>query len=232
MNPIRQILWATILSCATTALAYSTELNLEALELEHSCGNCHDVASSSSLTGDDWLNRMRAMGPIESLSPKQRAEVAGFLRHHGWEVNKILAMTNERILFEQKCGLCHSVQRAFIKAMSEEQFQDTVMRMRRRAPQWISEDEARTIIDFVAAGARGVSRPQHGDITGDSAEVFRNRCAGCHPLERSYLYLETTLDPAWALLVKRMQLKAPDWISDKEADQIVDYLSELRPQLR
>ncbi|NNF66835.1 MAG: hypothetical protein HKM98_04940 [Gammaproteobacteria bacterium] len=213
-------------------IASATELDLGALELERSCGSCHNLSNPGGLNGDDWLVRMTAMGPIEDLTAKQRTEVVGFLRHHGWEVNQILAMTNERYLFEEKCGLCHSVERTFIKKMDEEEFRETVIRMRHRAPKWISEKEAETIIKFVANGARGVVRPVHGDIDGGPEAVFQGRCAGCHPLERSYLYLETTLDPAWPLLVKRMQLKAPEWINDKEADQIVEYLSGLEPQLR
>lgn len=233
MNAFRLILATAVASVAVTmAPTYAGGLNLETLELERSCGNCHDVSNPDGLTGDNWLAQMKAMGPIDSLTSKQRTEVVGFLRHHGWEVNQILSMTNERYLFEEKCGLCHSVQRAFIEKMDAGQIQETVKRMQHRAPQWISDDESETIIDFMVNGARGVRRPDHGDISGGPAEVFRERCAGCHPLERSYLYLETTLDPAWPLLVKRMQLKAPDWISDTEAEQIVDYLSGLEPQLR
>ncbi len=227
---MKALVTAVALLCA--AQAVGEELDLGALELERSCGNCHDVSTDTGLSGENWLARLKAMGPVESLDAKQRTEVVGFLRHHGWEVNQILSMTDERYLFEEKCGLCHSVQRAFIKTMSSEQFEQVVHRMQRRAPEWISDDDAETIIEFVGAGARGVARPEHPAIDTGPADVFRARCAGCHPLERSYLYLETQLDPAWPLLVRRMQLKAPEWISDDEAVQIVDYLSSLEPQLR
>lgn len=233
MNLFRLVIAAIGISVAmTTVQADVLGSDLAALELERSCGNCHDVLNPGALSGDNWLAQLKAMGPIKSLTTQQRTEVAGFLRHHGWEVNQILAMTNERHLFEEKCGLCHSVERAFIEKLDDDKIKETVMRMQKRAPQWISDDNAKTIVEFMRNGARGVRRPEHGAISGGPAEVFRGRCAGCHPLERSYLYLETTLDPAWPLLVKRMQLKAPAWISDSEAGQIVEYLSELKPQLR
>ncbi|MDH3647986.1 MAG: hypothetical protein OER80_14600 [Gammaproteobacteria bacterium] len=232
MKTSRLILTGIAVMLCLSANAKSHKLNLDALELERSCGNCHDVSSPGGLNGDDWLARMKAMGPLEDLSNKQRSEVVGFLNHHGWEVNQILSRTKERYLFEEKCGLCHAVERAFIKQTTEEDFRAMVVRMRERAPQWISEDDVDTIVNYVASGARGVSRPEHNEITGGPAEVFRGRCAGCHPLERTYLYLETTLDPAWPLLVKRMQLKAPEWISDEEAEQVVEYLVSLKPLLR
>lgn len=205
---------------------------IETLDLERRCGQCHDVSGADRLKSEDWLSRLQELGPIEKLDQKQRTEVVGFLRYHGWEVNQILGMASERHLFEQKCGLCHSVQRVFVKTMSQDQIATTVERMRQREPQWISQEDADAITAFIEAGARGVPRPVHDAIDGSPADVFRDRCAGCHPLERAYLYLETELEPHWPLLVKRMQVKAPEWISDAEADQIVEYLSGLKPVLR
>lgn len=232
MKAIRPLPVMILLLCTVYGSATADTPNVQQLDLERKCTNCHDVANPGGLTGADWLARMRAMGPVEHLSADQRTTVVGFLRHHGVEVNQILAVTEERYLFVEKCGMCHAVERTFLEPITNEEFRVIVERMRRRAPQWISEEEAETIIEYMAGGARGITRPEHDEITGGPAEVFRGRCAGCHPLERSYLYLETELDPAWPLLVKRMQLKAPDWISDAEAAQVVEYLSALEPQLR
>lgn len=232
MNAIRSLPLVMLLSALTVGTGSADTPNVQPLDLERQCTSCHDVANPGGLTGADWLARMRAMGPVENLSADQRQQVVGFLRHHGVDVNQILAVTEQRYLFEEKCGMCHSVERAFLEPITDEQFRAIVQRMRERAPQWISEQQAETIIGYMAGGARGITRPEHDEIDGGPAEVFRGRCAGCHPLERSYLYVETELDPAWPLLVKRMQLKAPDWISDEEAALIVEYLSALEPQLR
>lgn len=210
----------------------ATGAGLEALDLERRCGQCHDVAGAGSLTSEDWLARLHAMGPRENLDQAQRVEVVEFLRYHGWEVNQIMAMASERHLFEDKCGLCHSVSRIFVRDLDAAGLRATVERMRLRAPQWISPEQSETIIEFLEAGARGVQRPEHRFVDGAPAEVFRERCAGCHPLERTYLYLETELDPHWPLLVARMRAKAPEWISEQEANQVVEYLSSLEPQLR
>ena len=51
-----------------------------------------------------------------------------------------------------------------------------------------------------------------------AVDVFRVRCGACHTLERVYQYLETHGSKAeWPLLVERMRLKAPEWISETEA---------------
>lgn len=222
---------AIVLASVLLAPAMATA-EIETLDLERRCGQCHDVSGADRLKSEDWLTRLEELGPLEGLNQKQRTEVVGFLRYHGWEVNQIVAMASERHLFEEKCGLCHSVERVFVKTLSPDQIATTVERMRQREPEWISRQDADTITAFIRAGARGVPRPVHDAIDGSPADVFRDRCAGCHPLERAYLYLETELEPHWPLLVKRMQVKAPDWISDAEADQIVDYLSGLDPVLR
>lgn len=222
----------SIVSVLGFALLSPTRAEIQTLDLERRCGQCHDVSGSSQLKSEDWLKRLEELGPLEQLDPEQRTEVVGFLRYHGWEVNQIVGMASERHLFEQKCGLCHSVQRVFVKTLAPDQIGATVERMRRREPEWISPADAETITAFIRAGARGVPRPVHNAIDGSPADVFRDRCAGCHPLERAYLYLETELEPHWPLLVKRMQVKAPEWISDEEAEQIVRYLSGLEPVLR
>ncbi|MBT8145132.1 MAG: cytochrome c, partial [Gammaproteobacteria bacterium] len=194
---------------------------------------CHDVSDTERLTSDEnWLQKLADMGPLEELTAEQRVEAVEFLRYHGWEVNQIVGMASDRHLFEEKCGLCHSVERAFVKTMDAEQTAITVERMRKREPDWISEAEAQQLVAFMNAGARGVRRPEHRVVDGTPADAFRARCAGCHPLERSYLYLETELEPHWPLLVKRMQVKAPEWINDTEAELIVEYLQSLKPVLR
>lgn len=208
-------------------------IDLKTLDLEKRCGQCHDVADNALHGTENWLERLQSMGARENLGATERAEVVEFLRYHGWEVNQILAMASERHLFEEKCGLCHATERVFVRDLDREQLRATVERMRLRAPQWISPEESETIVAFLEAGARGVQRPEHRFVDdAEPAEVFRERCAGCHPLERAYLYLETELDPHWPLLVARMRAKAPEWISEAEAQQIVRYLSSLQPQLR
>ena len=122
------------LSLALALLAYGAlgaEEPIPQLDLDHRCGQCHDV--TGDLTSERWLQRLQELGPIDKLTPAQQTEALGFLRHHGWEINQIVQMAGDRHLFEEKCSLCHSADRAFIRALTPEQRRATLERMRARA---------------------------------------------------------------------------------------------------
>ena len=200
------------------------------LDLDRRCGQCHDV--TGDLTTERWMQRLKELGPIDKLTPEQQKEALGLLRHHGWEIDEIVRMAADRNLFEEKCSLCHSADRAFIRELTPEQRRATLERMRTRAPDWISEPQLQTILAFLERGAPGVHKPEHKIVSTDPANAFRVRCAACHTLERAYLYLETHRgDTQWSPLVERMRLKAPEWISEPEAKLISEYLSAQKPLL-
>jgi len=57
----------------------------------------------------------------------------------------------------------------------------------------------------------------------DGKTLFEAKCSGCHGLDRPAALKETK--EKWAGIVKEMQAKKADWISDAEASKIVDYLA-------
>ena len=58
----------------------------------------------------------------------------------------------------------------------------------------------------------------------DGKSLFESKCSVCHGLDRPTARKETK--EKWASIVKEMQGKKADWISDAEASKIVDYLAE------
>jgi mono/diheme cytochrome c family protein len=52
--------------------------------------------------------------------------------------------------------------------------------------------------------------------------LFEAKCAVCHGLDRATVRKETK--EKWASIVKDMQGKKADWISDAEAAKVVDFL--------
>jgi cytochrome c5 len=57
----------------------------------------------------------------------------------------------------------------------------------------------------------------------DGKTLFDTKCGVCHGIDRATVRAETK--ERWASIVKEMQGKKADWISDAEATKIVDYLA-------
>jgi mono/diheme cytochrome c family protein len=57
----------------------------------------------------------------------------------------------------------------------------------------------------------------------DGKTLFNTKCGVCHGLDRAAIRHETK--EKWVSIVKEMQGKKADWISDAEASKIVDYLA-------
>jgi len=56
----------------------------------------------------------------------------------------------------------------------------------------------------------------------DGKTLFEMKCSVCHGLDRAAVRMETK--EKWASLIKEMQAKKTDWISEPEASKILDYL--------
>lgn len=59
--------------------------------------------------------------------------------------------------------------------------------------------------------------------TADGKTLFDQKCSVCHGLDRATARAESK--EKWEEIVKTMQGKKADWISDAEAQKIVDYLA-------
>jgi len=57
----------------------------------------------------------------------------------------------------------------------------------------------------------------------DGKTLFEMKCSVCHGIDRATARKETR--EKWASLVKEMQAKKVDWITEPEASKIVDYLA-------
>jgi len=57
----------------------------------------------------------------------------------------------------------------------------------------------------------------------DGKSIFESKCGVCHGLDRATIRKETK--EKWVSIVKEMQGKKADWISDAEAAKIVEFLA-------
>ena len=57
----------------------------------------------------------------------------------------------------------------------------------------------------------------------DGKTLFETKCSVCHGIDRATSRTETK--ESWGSIVKEMQGKKADWITDADASKIVDYLA-------
>ena len=65
--------------------------------------------------------------------------------------------------------------------------------------------------------------PAAAPASADGKALFEQKCSVCHGMDRATARHETK--EKWAEIVKSMQGKKADWISDAEASKIIDYLA-------
>jgi mono/diheme cytochrome c family protein len=70
-----------------------------------------------------------------------------------------------------------------------------------------------------AAPIPAVSAVEEGKV------LFDQKCSVCHGLDRSTALAETR--EKWASIIRDMQVKKADWISDGDAGKILEYLSSV-----
>ena len=136
----------------------------------------------------------------------------------------------EAQLFERACGQCHPSSRIFLVELDPAKRRHVVEHMRAR---WeggayaLPEADVERLLAYIDSRARSGEAAQPTPAP-DARTLFRERCAGCHELDRIYARAreERARPAAWLHVVTRMRAKSPGWISDEEAERIVQYLRE------
>lgn len=193
------------------------------------CSRCHELSGLENLSPEEWVRRLQALeGGTAAVSGEPR-DLLVVLQEHSRRAETMLSMADERRFFEKKCGECHSSARIFLVTLTPEQRRHVVRRMRERwegGDAWISEEDAERVLAYVEQAIDEGVPPSRTEIENDPKQAFRNRCATCHSLDRVYQQVKKERDKAsaWIHVVNRMRAKAPEWISEEEARQIVDYL--------
>lgn len=206
--------------------------------LEDKCTMCHDKPDPAKLTKEEWVIKVDEMAPNAGLSSAETSKVLDYVSSHAKGAAAVLSMVNEKRLFDEKCSLCHTTNRALIMPMTLDSVREIVSRMQTIAGSWfmsgdwITNDQANEISEYLVHGAPESTRPKRSELkTSDPYEMFLQRCTACHTAEKIFVRLESDREgktvTKWAEIVNEMQKKAPDWIIKPEAKTITSFLSGL-----
>ena len=115
--------------------------------------------------------------------------------------------------------------------MTPESVAEIVPRMQAMASDWITDDQAHEISEYLVNGAPDSQRPRRSELAATDYDLFLQRCTACHTGEQIFSRLKSdsngTTVSSWADIVNRMQQKAPAWITRSEAENIVKFLNGL-----
>ncbi|MBI1864554.1 MAG: hypothetical protein HYR98_02270, partial [Nitrospirae bacterium] len=190
------------------------------------CSMCHALPKPGEKTEKQWPKIIEQMAANAQLNAREKESVLKYLVEHARHETVEARMAEERKLFETKCSLCHSIDRIYVLKLTPEVMDHIVNRMRLRAPDWITPEQARKILEYMKVDPH--ERRQRKEVKEGPAVLVRERCSACHELERVYLEAEKPGTKDWMHIVKEMQEKAPEWITKEEADHIVGFLNDLK----
>lgn len=112
-------------------------------------------------------------------------------------------------LFLKKCSSCHSPGRALDVIKAPDVWDQTIMRMRDYSKGAITDLEAKELVGF------------HVTLQQMEINTFRETCTKCHDDQR--INSRSLSEEQWLATIKRMQLKAPELITDEKVNLLAAY---------
>lgn len=199
---------------------------------ETKCGKCHPISRplSKKMTLEEWDSitmRMRSKLPIWISEEERKSIVYYLIKTQGDKLPEEISAN--QALFEDKCSLCHSIDRPLFALKSLEEWPKIVEQMRNKNQEWITEEEAQIITSYLVENIKARKSGVHArNEISDEQALFEVKCSRCHVLDRP-LKVDDFDTEDWARTVYRMRSKVPDWISEEEANTIINYLIKIQP---
>ena len=197
---------------------------------EARCAACHDLPNPGEPPEEGWAERMELMAPLARLKEDEQQNVLAYLLEHTQLSVNTAALEEDRSFFEEKCSRCHSLQRIFLEPLTDGSRQHVVARMQTRSgTDGLSDEDVGRVLNYLAVATPEIVPPEPLSADASGREIFEVRCTGCHTLERIFTMSAGNQDgsSAWEHVVSRMRGKAPQWMTDTEAQNILEYLTTL-----
>ena len=191
---------------------------------EERCHRGHDLPDPGKPPEMGWEKRLKLMAKLSKLTPDQKTEVLSYLQSHTKKAEKTISLADEQRLFEQKCSLCHTLDRVLLEPLNDKARLHIIKRMQGKMPCWITEEESKQVMDYLSKAPKVERVKKTSNVP---AEIFQERCSACHTLERVYNKINNDKAPSWMHIVQRMQKKAPQWLSKDDAQLVIEYLKSI-----
>ena len=211
--------------------AWSAEPSGQKL-FEKRCVACHKLPDPGHPPPVGWEQQLKFMAPLARLEATQKQDVLQYLQSHSRDAAKGASLDEDRLLFEEKCSRCHTLDRILLSPLDGEDLQHVVNRMQSRSgTDWLSDLEVERVLVYLSEAPRETMPSVALDDGSTPEQVFAVRCSACHSLERIFSSLSKSADTAefWSHTISRMRGKAPQWMPESEARQILEYLQSISP---
>jgi len=136
------------------------------------------------------------------------------------------------LLVDTKCSKCHTLNRVFIHARTEEEWHSVIEEMMAKIPGWFGPEDAKQIlIEIITNRQERVKEiTAEREDYADNRLLFLDRCIMCHPVNR--ILKENRTPEEWKETVERMRSEAGEYITENDANRIAAFLSERSEVLR
>ncbi len=194
-------------TAVTEIIATETVVNKnKSLLVVTKCSKCHTIKRVfiHARTEEEWntvIDKMMAKIP-GWISPEDAKQILVEINTN-WQ-EQVQEMTRERedyadnrLLFLDRCVMCHPVNRILKENRSSEEWKETVERMRSEAGEYITEEDASRIAAFLS---------ERSEVLKEDAgsELFVAKCLVCHPPGEKIL-LARHNRAEWKEIVKERQ---------------------------
>ncbi len=214
-----------------SSIAWSAETEGQEL-FEKRCAVCHKLPDPAQPPDVGWEQQLKFMAPLARLESTQKQDVLQYLQSHSRDAAKGASLDEDRLLFEEKCSRCHTLDRILLSPLDGEDLRHVVNRMQSRSgTDWLSDLEVERVLAYLSEAPRETMPTVALDDGATPEQVFAVRCSACHSLERVFSNLSESADTAefWSHTISRMRGKAPQWMPESEARQILEYLQSISP---
>ncbi len=194
---------------------------------EKRCAACHALPDIDNPPAEGWEQKLAKMAPLARLKGRQKNAVLAYLSSHVELAAKTASLQEDKAFFEMKCSRCHSLARIYLEPLTDKSRRHVVSRMQAKSGTgWLSDADVERVLNYLSAATLEAPTPPAIVATASADDIFMARCQACHTLERVSVRLGPGRSPEmdWPHVVSRMRAKAPQWMTDAEAAQIIDYL--------